>query len=161
MSMAPTINAYRHVWQTRDLQAWEDALADDVVLHSPVILSPFRGKEAAVELFDVLLETVAEFDISQEFTGPQEQVFFWSARVRGRAIQGCDRITTDEAGRISDITVLIRPLVSVAEFAAAIGPPLATRHGPLRGVLVRALIAPLRVFLAVADAASTRLVQRG
>jgi len=154
-----SIHAYRDVWRTHDLQAWEDALAEDVVLHSPIIVSPFRGREAAVELFDVLLEAVADFEITHESADSGQHVFFWSASVVGRRIEGCDRISMDETGHISEISVLIRPLVSIVAFAAAIGPPLAARRGPLRAVLARVLIAPLRVLLAITDAVSTRLVQ--
>lgn len=155
MSMHP----YRAVWTTRDLSAWAETLAFDVVLHSPIILAPFRGRAAAVELFEVLLETLDGFDIRHEYAeNSRRHAFLWSATVSGRTIEGTDFITIDENGRVSEIRVLIRPLVSIGAFAAAIGPPLASRRSSFRGVMARILIAPLRVVLAVADRASTRLV---
>lgn len=139
---------------------WGEALAPEVVLHSPIILSPFRGKAAAVELFEVLLEALDEFEIRHEFADSGRHVFMWSATISGRKIEGCDFITMDDDGRISDISVLIRPLVSIGVFATAMGPPLVARRGAFRSVVARILIGGLRVVLAAADAISTRLVQK-
>ena len=158
--MQQTTHPYRAVWETGDLQAWEDALAPEVVLHSPIIMSPFRGREAAIELFSVLLESISDFEIALEATDSDQHVFFWSAIASGRRIEGCDRVTMDATGRISEITVLVRPLVSIGAFAAAIGPPLAGRRSRMRAVIARIMLAPLRVMLALADAVSPRLVQR-
>ena len=152
---------YRAVWETRDLKQWEEALAPDVVLHSPIILSPFRGRAAAVELFDVLLETLDEFVIKHEFVDSRRHVFLWSATISGREIEGCDVITADDDDRICDITVLIRPLVGLGTFAGAMGPALARRRGAFRGLIARVLIAGLKVFLGTADALSTWLVGKG
>ena len=139
---------------------WADALASDVVLHSPIILSPFRGRAAAVELFEVLLEVLEEFEIRHESVDSGRHVFLWSATLSGRKIEGCDFITMDDRDRISEITVMIRPLVSIGAFAAAMGPPLAARRGAFRAFVARILIAGLRGVLALADAISTRLVRK-
>jgi hypothetical protein len=56
---------------------------------------------------------------------------------------------------------MIRPLVDIAVFAAAIGPPLAARRSPMRGALVRLLTLPLKVILSVTDSVATRLVKLG
>ena len=152
------LHPYRAVWETRDLKGWEAALAPEVVLHSPIILSPFRGRAAAVELFEVLLEALDEFEIRHESADSGVHVFLWSATISGRKIEGCDFITMDDADRISDIRVLIRPLVGIGTFAGAMGPRLAARRGPFRALVARMLIAGLKGVLAAADAISTVLV---
>lgn len=158
-SAAIPLHPYRAVWETRDLKMWAEALAPEVVVHSPIILAPFRGRAAAVELFEVLLEALEEFDIEHESADSGRQVFLWTATISGRKITGCDFITMDDHERISEITVLIRPLVSIGAFAAAMGPPLAARRGGFRALVARVLIAGLRAVLAVADVISTRLVR--
>jgi len=65
----------------------------------------------------------------------------------------------DEQGKIAEIRVLIRPLVDIAVFASAIGPPLAARKSPIRGVLVRVLMLPLRGILTVTDTVASRLIR--
>ncbi len=69
------------------------------------------------------------------------------------------RACYDEQGKIAEIRVLIRPLVNIAMFASAIGPPLAARRSPVRGALVRLLTLPLKGILTVADVVASRLIE--
>jgi hypothetical protein len=150
---------YRLAWQTRDLDAWADALAPDVVMNSPVFRAPFEGRDAAVELFGVLFDALGPVTITHEFADGDSRVFFWHADIGGRDVAGLDLIRSDEHGEICEITVLIRPLVGIAVFAAAVGPPLAAKRGRLRGLVVRLLTAPLTLMFAVIDRVASRLTQ--
>jgi hypothetical protein len=151
---------FRSAWETRDLDAWAEALAPDVVLHSPVVKTPFRGREAATELYGVLFDALGRFDITDELAAGDSHAFYWRADAGGRAIEGTDLLRYDTDGKITEVRVLIRPLVDVAAFAAAVGPPLAAKRGRARAWLLRFLTLPLIAFLAVADALASRLVQR-
>ena len=151
---------YRTTWETRDLQEWIDVLAPDVRLRSPLIVRPFSGREAAIELFEVLFEICGDFRITHEFAASDSHAFFWRAEIGGRSIEGADLIKSNDEGKITEITVLIRPLVDIAAFAAAIGPALARRRSPIRAVLARLLGAPLRPMLVVVDAIGSRLAQK-
>lgn len=160
MAEAVAPHPYRALWETRDLDAWERSLASGIVLHSPIITSPFSGIAAAMDLTDVLMRGLPDFTITQEYVDGERSVFFWTARAAGRRIEGNDLITVDADGKVTEITVWIRTLVGIAAFAAAIGPPLAAKRSRGRALLTRLMIVPLRIFLAVADVVSARLVQR-
>jgi hypothetical protein len=150
---------FRVAWRTRDLDAWIEALSPEVVLRSPVVRKPFRGHSAARELYGVLFETLGEVEITAELAGAEDtHVFFWLAEVAGRRIEGADLMRYDEQGRIVEIRVLIRPLVDIAMFASAVGPPLAARRSPAMGVLGRLLTLPLKGILTLVDLAASRLI---
>jgi hypothetical protein len=151
---------FRTAWRTRDLEAWADALAPDVVLHSPLIEAPFVGREVAVELYEVLFEVFGDVDVTHELSDGHSYAFFWRAQLGARSIEGTDLLSYDEHGKITEVTVLIRPLLGIATFAAAAGPPLAARQSSARGMLARLLTIPLRSLFAGIDALSTRLGQR-
>jgi hypothetical protein len=151
---------YRAAWEKRDLDAWLDALAADVVLWSPILRTPFRGQVAAAELFDILFSAFGDVRITHEFASDDVSAFFWRADINGRVIEGTDLIKNNEEGKISEIRVLIRPLIDIATFAAAVGPPLARRRGRVRGLVARLLSAPLRPLLAAIDYMASRLSQR-
>ena len=151
---------FRRAWETRDLDAWMGALAEDVVLRSPVITAPFTGKVAARELYGVLFDVFGRVEITHEFTGSVDDAFFWRGEIGGRTIEGTDLMRHDADGRIAEITVCIRPLVGIGTFAGASGPPLARRRGPVRAVILRVLTAPLRAMLAAVDVLAPRLAQR-
>jgi hypothetical protein len=150
---------FRAAWRTRDLDAWIDALSPGIVLHSPAVRTPFRGRPAARELYGVLFDTLREVEITGEFGDGDSHAFFWRTNIAGRVIEGVDRLHYDERGKITQITVLIRPLVAIATFVAAIGPPLAAKQSPARGALVRLLTLPLGGILSVVDIVSSRLVK--
>jgi hypothetical protein len=155
-----TAHPYRMAWRTRDLEAWAAELASDVVLHSPIVTKPFLGREAATELFAILFETFDEFKITAEFRDGGSHVFFWQSRVGGRMIEGTDLVRLGEDGKVCEIRVLIRPLVGIADFAAAIGPRLAAKRSRIRGPLVRLLNLPIRAMFSLIDILAARLTQR-
>ena len=151
---------FRAAFETRDLNAWIGALAPDVVVHSPIIRAPFRGRKAVAELYAVLFSALGHLDLTDEFAAGDSHAFFWRVDIDGRWIEGADVVRHDEHGQITEITALVRPLTDIAVFAAAVGPPLARKRGRLRVPLVRALMLPLQAILIVADAIATRFVQR-
>jgi hypothetical protein len=154
------VHPYRTAWRTRDLEGWADALAPEVELYSPIFKTPFRGRDAAIELFGVLFDSVGELEITDELVAGDTCTFFWRAEMGGRWVEGTDLIRGDEDGKITEIRVLIRPLAGIAAFGAVVGPPLAAKRGPLRASLLRLLMLPFNAILALADVVASRLVQR-
>lgn len=151
---------YRTAWRTRDLDRWADALAPDVVMHSPILTTPFEGREAAIELFGVLFDVLGEVEITDELVDGDSRAFFWQANIGASRIEGVDLVRSNQDDKIFEIKVLIRPLVDIATFAAAIGPPLAAKRGAGRALLLRVLSLPLRAILFAADTIASRLLHR-
>jgi hypothetical protein len=151
---------FRAFWESGDLEVWIDALATDVELHSPLITAPFRGRETAAELYGVLFDQLDDFEVADEFSSGSSYVCFWHADVGGRRIEGADFIRSNAQGKIAEVTVLIRPLVSIAAFARGTGPPLAAKRGRLRAVLVGLFNIPLTVLSVVTDIVAPRLILR-
>jgi hypothetical protein len=77
-------------------------------------------------------------------------------------IEGADLIRLDEHEKVSEISVLIRPLVNIAVFGSAIGPALAARRGSkARAAVTRGLNAPLKVMFSCVDRIASRLLGLG
>lgn len=151
------VHPYRRAWETRDLGAWGDALSDELVTHSPMLRSPFVGRELALELFEVLFASTGEFQLTAELSDGDLSAFFWRAQLGGDVVEGADLIRLDARGKVCEIRVLIRPLVGIGRFGAAIGPRLASRRGRLRSPLVRVLNAPIGGLFAVIDRVASAL----
>ena len=151
---------YRTAWQTRNLDAWAHALAPDVQLYSPIFHSPFRGRESAVELFEVLFRSAGAVEITDELCSGDTYAFFWRADFAGRPVEGVDLIRHDRDGKITEIRVSIRPLAGIAAFGAAVGPPLAGKGGAWRAPLLRVLMLPFSAILVLAEAIASRLLSR-
>jgi hypothetical protein len=124
-----------------DVAALDDVLADDVVLHSPILFRPQAGK-ATVTMY--LTAAAGSFvgvgPLAQPGAGDPGEAGVrhpdgdeWDGRFRyrrqvaeghhavlefettmdGRYVNGVDMITCDDAGRIVDFKVMVRPMQAV------------------------------------------------
>jgi hypothetical protein len=154
------VHPFRVAWRTHDLTAWADAMAEDIVLYSPIIDKPFVGRDAAIELFGVLFDSLSVFDITGEFADGDTHVFLWRATARRRSFEGIDVIRSNGDGKICEIRVQIRPLTGIGRFAAAIGPPLAHRRGPIWGTTLRLLAPSVSATFAAINVIAMRFTTR-
>lgn len=152
-------HSFRAAWRTRDLEAWAANFAEDVVLYSPIIKATFDGRAAAIELFGVLFDVLDSFEITDEFAADDAHVFFWRASARAHSFEGVDLIRHNSDGKIYEVRVQVRTLIGIGRFAAALGPALARKRGPVRGTLLRLSSPLLSAMFAVIDATATRFTQ--
>lgn len=150
----------RRAWAARDVDLLGEALAEDVVLHSPILSRPFVGRDGALELFTALFGAFQEVEFLETFAVADSQAFVWRGRIGGRSITGMDLLHLNERGQIAEVWVFIRPLVSLAAFAAGAAGPLAAHRGPVRHVLARILTLPLRPMFRLIDVVASRLTMR-
>ncbi|MGH7723609.1 MAG: nuclear transport factor 2 family protein, partial [Candidatus Dormibacteria bacterium] len=131
-------------WHSRDPDALARILAADVVLWSPIIESPFRGREAARELYEILFEAFGDVNFHHQSQARDVYALAWSGELNGQPVTGAELLRVDQRGQIAEITAYIRPLAGLAVFAAAIGPRLASRHGRFRVPALAVMGAVLR-----------------
>ena len=147
--------------EARDLAAMVDTLAPDVVFRSPVISSPFHGREEVRELFQIVLDEFHDLEYTDQLTGEDTQALFFSARVRGRPVQGAQLLRLDGQGKIRELRVMARPLAGLAAIAAVVGGRLARQRagGRARSAMVALMTGPLLRLTAAIDAGAPRLAQ--
>jgi hypothetical protein len=118
-------------------------LADDVVLRSPLTNRfTFDGKDDVRRLFETAYE---KFDGLDYHTVIGDRVLVGGATAGGQPFEETLLLTLDDAGKIAEITLFIRPLTGLTAVMAALGPALARKNGRSRlaaGVL-RVMAAPL------------------
>ena len=112
---------FRQAVEAGDLDAMVDALADDVVFHSPITFKPFEGRAAVATLLGVVFRTFEDFRYTDELDGDQTKALIFQARVGDKQIEGLDLLRLDGEGRIADFTVMVRPLSAAMALAEAVG----------------------------------------
>ena len=147
---------FQRAFLARDTDAIAEMLAPDVVLSSPIISTRFRGRAEVAGLFGAVLEALEDFRYTDTIEAESTLVVGFKAKAGRQELQGVDLFRFDGDGKISEITVFIRPLAGLTALAAALGPRLA--DGPGRRVLIRSLSAPLVGVTRVADPIAARLV---
>jgi SnoaL-like domain len=111
--------AFRAAVESRDFDGMIEALAPDVVFHSPITFKPFEGKDAVATLLGVVMRTFEDFRYTDEIDGEGLKALIFEARVGDRQVQGLDLLRFD--GLIDDFTVMVRPLTGAMALAEAVG----------------------------------------
>jgi hypothetical protein len=120
----------RKALEARDPVAVEELLAEDVVFRSPALFKPYAGRAATMVFLRAAMDTFEDFSYGQTFTedGGRGHVLMFTASVGGRAIEGADFVSLDEAGLVSEFRVMIRPMTGLASVAQTMAPLI---EGPL------------------------------
>lgn len=119
--------AFRKAVEARDLDDMMAPFAEDAVLHSPITFKPFEGRAAIRQLLGILIEVFQDFRYTDELESDDAatKALVFRARVGSLELEGIDLIRFDEAGRIRDFTVLIRPRSAIEALLAEVAPRLA------------------------------------
>jgi hypothetical protein len=111
----PTLHRWHELVRERDARGLEALLADDVVFHSPVVHSPQAGKAITARYlaaaFDVFFNE--SFRYIREIVGPRDAALEFQVEIDGIAVNGIDLIRWNDAGRIVEFKVMIRPLKAI------------------------------------------------
>ena len=114
-------DAFRKAVEAQDLDGMVEALADDVVFHSPITFRPFEGREAVGTLLGVVFRTFEDFRYTDELDGDEVKALVFKAKVGDKQVEGLDLMRFDSAGKIADFTVMVRPLSGAMALAEAVG----------------------------------------
>ena len=112
---------FRTAVESQDLDAMIDALADDIVFHSPITFKPFEGKEAVGMLLGVVFRTFEDFRYTDELDGDEVKALVFKARVGDKEVEGLDLMRFNAEEKIEDFTVMVRPLSAAMALAEAVG----------------------------------------
>src|SRR3954463_12083792 len=155
----PAHHPFRSAFVARDFAAMREAMTPDVVLNSPILSTPFVGREAVLELFEVITETLEDVRYTVDMRDGDVIFYSWHTRVRGVEMQGADILRLGDGGRIVEFTVFFRPLKGITVLASALGKGLARRRSPAPAMLRGAARAPLIALSPASDRLAPRLVK--
>jgi len=148
----------RVAMEARDLDGVAEALAPDVVLHSPITSSfRFVGRDEVTALLGIVREVFEDLRYVEEFGEGPLHVLVFRARVNGQQLEGTDIMRLDEQGRVRELNVFIRPLPGLTALTAALAPRLALKTGRARSVAVAGMVRPLAAITRLTDVPGSRL----
>lgn len=90
----------------------DSLLADGVVFHSPVVDAPQVGKSITQQYLAAAFQVFSggSFRYVRELAGDRDAVLEFEVEIDGVNVNGVDMIEWDEAGRIVEFKVMLRPL---------------------------------------------------
>jgi hypothetical protein len=118
--------AFRAAVEAGDMDTATSLLTDDVVFRSPAVFKPYSGKATVSTILRTVSTVLEDFRYIDELISETgTHVLIFEARVGEKTLQGMDYLRTDEQGRITELTVMIRPLSGLIAVAEKMGPALA------------------------------------
>jgi hypothetical protein len=118
------VHPFRVAIEARDIDAAVALLADDVEFRSPVVFTPYRGRDAVRPLLHAVSRVFQDFRYLREIgdAAASDHALVFQARAGDKQIEGCDFLHSNESGSIDELVVMVRPLsgaIALAEAMAA------------------------------------------
>jgi hypothetical protein len=120
------MTTFRDAVERGDMDAAVALLTDDVEFHSPVVHSPYRGRDAVAPILHAVATVFEDFRYVGEVVGGEDHVLVFRAHVGDRELEGIDLLHHDASGAVDRLTVMIRPLSALQAVATAMREKLAS-----------------------------------
>ena len=122
------MHPFRTAVEARDLDAAVALFSDDVVLRSPVVYKPYRGRDVVGAILAAVDRVFEDFTFLREIGAPDahDHALVFKARIGDREVEGCDFVHVDEHGSIDELMVMVRPLSGALALADAMQAQLAS-----------------------------------
>ena len=121
------LDAYLNAMGRRDVAAAKIHIADDVIIYSPLVPAPFKGKDQVADVLAALLSTVDCFEPKMLLRDNADFVAVFTIKLGDHIIDGMDHMHLNEAGLVDCMTVAWRPLPSVVAVQRKLAPKLGGR----------------------------------
>jgi hypothetical protein len=126
---AEALGKWHAMIAAKDLQGLPELLHPQALFRSPMAFKPYLGAPMVALILDTVSKVFEDFAYHRELASADglSLVLEFSARVGERELKGIDLIRFDEAGKIVEFEVMIRPMSGLQ----ALGEEMARRLAPL------------------------------
>jgi hypothetical protein len=113
--MNNTIATWHQLIKEKNTQNIPTILADNVVMHSPIVHKPIEGKKIVTLYLRAAFHTFVteKFTYIRELSNDSTAILEFTTEIDGIFVNGVDMISWDETGLITDFKVMVRPLKAV------------------------------------------------
>lgn len=115
MTAPSALARWHELVETRNARGLKDLIADDCVFHSPVVHTPQTGKAVTIQYLAAAMQVFFNptFRYVREVVGDHDAVLEFELTLEGVYINGVDMIRWNDAGRVTEFKVMLRPLKGV------------------------------------------------
>lgn len=122
-AVATSLAAWHAMIDRHDMAALPDILHPDAIFRSPMAFPPYRSAKAVAMVIGTVIDVFEDFSYDRSLASDDglSVVLEFSARVGDKELKGIDLIRFDEAGKIVEFEVMIRPLNSLQALGMEMG----------------------------------------
>jgi hypothetical protein len=109
------IEMWHHLVENRDTRGLDALLADEAVFYSPVVHTPQVGKAITKKYLAAAFHVFfnESFRYVRELKGNRDAILEFEVNLDGITVNGVDMIKWNDAGKITEFKVMLRPLKAV------------------------------------------------
>jgi hypothetical protein len=104
---------FRTAVEQRNVDQVAELFHEDAAFRSPVVFKPYEGRDQVLKVLSAAERVLGgeRFRYVHQLEDPNERVAMleFATEVDGKQVEGIDKLTFDEDGRITELKVLIRP----------------------------------------------------
>jgi SnoaL-like domain len=105
---------FRAAVEQRNVDQATELFREDAAFRSPVLFKPYEGRDQVLKVLraaERVLGSGGKFRYVHQLEDPDDRVAIleFATEVDGKQVEGIDKLTFDEDGRIIELTVMIRP----------------------------------------------------
>ncbi len=101
---------FRAAAESKDFSAVDELFTEDVTFRSPVVYSPYEGRDALRMLLSAVIQVFENFRYTDQIEVGETATLLFRAEVNGKELDGIDVLRFAEDGRIRELTVMVRPM---------------------------------------------------
>jgi hypothetical protein len=120
--MAMLSARFRTAVEGRNVDQASELFREDVAFRSPVLFKPYEGRDQVLTVLRAADRVLGgdRFRYVHELEDRNDRVAMleFATEVDGKQVEGIDKLTFDEDGRITELKVLIRPASALQVVAA-------------------------------------------
>jgi hypothetical protein len=126
------LETWHRLVRTQDPSGLGALLDDDAVFHSPVVHAPQRGKALVGAYLGAAFAVFfnPSFRYVREIVGASDAMLEFETEIDGVQVNGVDLITWNDAGRIVEFKVMLRPLKAINLVHARMAEMLQSKRAP-------------------------------
>ena len=126
------IALWHDIVTTRNAAGLDSLLADDAVFHSPVVHTPQRGKAMTRAYLGAALVVFGNpsFRYVREIVGTNDAMLEFETEIDGVLVNGVDILRWNDAGQVTEIKVMERPLKGIQVIHERMAAMLAAAQQP-------------------------------
>lgn len=119
--------SFRAAVEAQDIDAAIASLSDDVVFRSPVVFTPYHGRDAVGLILHAVFHVLEDFSYLREIGAPDaaDHVLVFHGRIGAIEIDGADFLHLNADGLVDELMVMVRPLKAMHALAEAMKAQLA------------------------------------
>lgn len=112
-------DAFRAAAEAKDFAKADELFAPDATFSSPMVFKPYEGIDAMKMILGAVVQVFEDFRYVAHVENGDIAVLQFEARVGDRELQGVDILKLGEDDKITELTVMVRPMSGLAALGEA------------------------------------------